>query len=393
MRKIFITIAALFTGFTAFAQNDGNRMLIHQKNGEVKAFACNHVDSINFVKTADITVEVTVKEVLDREATLTVNFPEGCTQCDFAFIEKSNEDASADVYEYVSNNKVAELKASGDVTIKNLNGNTEYVIYTVARDIFGIESSYTRTEVKTTAGEEDFLLNITELTSGHVNFDIVPKDKAMKYTYTLLPKQKYDDAVEYNGDIFLYDVAWWEFLAENYGESDWRNIMNKLLVAGDYTFKSHEEYGFMDWDTDHVFYCYGIDEKGNATTPLYKNEFKSPMPVPSDNEITVEILEVLENGCNIRVTTTNDDLYVVNAQRQTFIDYWEQEGTETDMLKVLYNDCEFNQEWCNYRHNGSSEFFVKAKKPDTDYVLIVFGSNEGPSTPIQYIKFKTAKAN
>lgn len=167
--------------------------------------------------------------------------------------------------------------------------------------------------------------------------------------------------------------------------------MNELLNSGDFTFYSAEEYGFMDWDTDHIFYCYGINEKGDATTPLYTKEFRSPKPTPSDNEIKVEILEVKNNGCKVKVTTTNDDLYVVNAQKQVFIDYWNQEGTETDMIKILYNDCEFNKEWCAYRHNGSGEFFVKAKKPDTDYVLIVFGSNEGPSTDVQYIKFHTTK--
>ena len=392
MKKILLLIGSVILSLSTFAQvNDGNRMVVHQKNGEVKAFATNGVDSVNFVKIGDISAEVTVKEVLGREATLSVKFPEGCTECIFAFAEKTNEIKDADVIEFARKNKVAELDKSGDVTIKDFNANTEYIVYTVSKDIFGIESSFVKTEIKTVAGEEDFVLNVKELTSGHITLDILPKDKNMKYTYTLLPKKKYDEAVEYNGDIFLYDIAWWEFLAESYGEKDWRAMMNKLLTTGDFTFSSAEEYGFMDWDTEHIFYCYGINEKGDATTPLYKKEFRSPKPTPSDNDIKVEILEVKNNGCRVKVTTTNDDLYVVNAQKQSFIDYWKQEGTETDMIKVLYNDCEFNQEWCAYRHNGSGEFFVKAKNPDTDYVLIVFGSNEGPSTDVQYIKFHTAE--
>ena len=392
MKKFIIVVAAFFAGLSTFAQSNdgGNRMVVHQKNGEIKAFACSNVDSINFVKTGDLSAEVMVKEVHGREVTLTVTMPEGCKGCDFAFIEKSLEDTSSDVYEYVRNNKVAEISESGDVTIKELIPGTEYIFYTVSKDVYGLESGFVRTEVKTAIGEEDFALNITELTSGHVNLDILPKDKQMKYTYTLLTKKKYDESVEYNGDIFLYDVAWWEFLAESYGESDWRNIMNKLLTAGDYKFESIKEYGFLDWDTDHIFYVYGIDPKGDATTQLYTKEFKSPKPVASDNEISVEILEVLPNGCNVRVTTTNDDEYVVMAQKQSFIDYWEQEGTETDMLKVLYSDCDLFQEWCGYKHSGSEEFFVKSQKANTDYVLIVFGTNEGPSTEVQYIKFKTA---
>lgn len=394
MKKIILAAAVLFAGFaSSYAQsiNDGNRMVIHQKNGEVKAFACNGVDSINFVKTGDLSAEVIVKDVQGREVTLTVTMPEGCTACDFAFVEKGKEDTTADVYEFVRNNKCATITESGDVLIKDMNSNTDYVIYTVSKDIYGIESGFVRTEVKTAVGEADFELNITELTSGHLFLDILPKDKEMKYTYTLLPKKKYEEAIDYNGDIFMYDIAWWEFLAENYGESDWRNIMKKLLTQGDYTFNSIDEYGFMDWDTDHVFYCYGINDKGDATTPLCTKEFRSPKPIPSDNKITVEILDIKNNGCNVKVTTTNDDKYVVMAQKQSFIDYWEQEGNETEMLKVLYNDCEINQDWCGYKHSGSSELFVKAKNANTDYVLIIFGTNEGPSTDIQYIKFKTAE--
>ena len=391
MKKIFILIAAVFASITTFAQvNDGNRMVVHQKNGEVKAFACNGVDSISFVKIGDIAAKVTVKETLAREVTVNAQLPEGCTQCDFAFIQKADDNADVNVYEYVRTNKAAELKADGDVKLENMEANTEYVIYTVSRDIFGIESAVVRTEVKTAAGQEDFQINITELTSGHMTLDIVPLDKNITYTYTLLPKAKYDEAVNYNGDIFMYDVAWWEFMAENYGESDWRNIMKKLLVTGDRQYISDEEYGFMDWDTDHIFYCYGINEKGDVTTPLYTKEFRTPKPTPSDNEIKVEIVETLSNGCNVKVTTSNNDEYVVTAQRQDFIDYWEAEGTETDMLKTLYADLHINEPECGYKHAGSDEFMVKAQKANTDYVLIVFGTNEGPTTPVQYIKFRTA---
>ena len=393
MKKIMILIAAVFAGVTSFAQdvNDGNRMIVHQKNGEVKAFACNGVDSVNFAKVGDITPEVVVKEALSREAIFSVKFMEGCSACDLAVIEKSKENTAADVFEYVSLNKVNTITESGDVKIMNLLASTDYVLYTVAKDAWGISSAFARTEFSTVVGEEDFVLNVTELTSGHINLDIIPRDKTLKYTYTLLPKKKYEEAVNFNGSIFLYDIAWWEFMAEQYGKSDWRDIMKQLLTVGDKTFYSTEEYGFMDWDTDHVFYCYGIDDKGDPSTPLYTKEFRSPKPVASDNKITVTVKEVKHNGCWVEVNTTNDDLYVICAQRQDFVDYWEAQGTEEEMIRVLYADCEFNEEWCAYRHYGSDEFFVKANKADTDYVLIIMGSNEGPSTEVQYIKFHTAK--
>lgn len=393
MKKLILLAAVLISGITTYAQTDnGNRMIVHQSDGQIKVFACNRVDSVNFVKVGDITAGVTVKEVSGSSATLTVKMPEGCTKCEFAFVEKSKETEISNIYAYVEENKAAEITESGDVTIKGLMAETDYIIYTLSRDIYNVAGNVVKTEVRSSNSAEDFVITIDELTSGHANLSIVPKDKDMTYVYTLLPKKKYEEAVDYNGDIFMYDVAWWEFLAENYGEDDWRTMMKQAQVKGDVAYDSQVEYGFMDWDTDHILYCYGINEKGDVTTQLYTKEFKTPKPTPSDNVITATITDIRNNGCDVNITTTNGDYYVVTAQKQEFIDYWEQEGGETEMLKTLYNDLEINTEYCFAKHSGDGNYTVKAQKPDTDYVLIIFGTNEGPSTKVQYIPFHT-KAN
>ena len=80
MKKLFILVTAFFMALGAGAQVDnGNRMVVHQKDGAVKAFACDKVDSISFVKTGDISAEVLVKETMGRQITLDVTMPEGCS--------------------------------------------------------------------------------------------------------------------------------------------------------------------------------------------------------------------------------------------------------------------------------------------------------------------------
>ena len=103
------------------------------------------------------------------------------------------------------------------------------------------------------------------------------------------------------------------------------------------------------------------------------------------NKITVEIGDVYYNGVDVKVTTTNNDLYFVGSEPASYFKYF---ADNEEMLKSWFTDIRDN---ADLQHRGNAEFKKTVKKPDTDYYLIVVGYNGGPSTELQLIPFHTKK--
>ena len=142
----------------------------------------------------------------------------------------------------------------------------------------------------------------------------------------------------------------------------------------------------MTWDSDYVITVYGIDyDDASPLTETYVTNFHTLKPTPSDNNITVELGDVYYNGVDVKVTTTNDDLYFVGSETAEYVNYFLNNDA---MIKAWFEDVHENAE---LQHRGNAEFMKTVKRPDTDYYLIVIGYNGGPSTELQLIPFHTKK--
>lgn len=221
---------------------------------------------------------------------------------------------------------------------------------------------------------------------------VTPSDKEATYVYGFRSRADYDQAVADSGTIMDFDVAWWEYVASISG-GNWIDHMRTSLISGDQVIDQAVEYPFMRWDTEYVFYIYGRDNHGNVTSELYTESIVTNSPAESTNRFTVEVNEIFAKGVNATVTTTNDDVYFVTLQRKSYVEWFQENNAMEDMTYNLLRDfC--GQERC-FRSGDSEITFEQFNylNPDTDYYIIIYGYDNGPSTDITLIPIHTASAN
>ena len=57
-----------------------------------------------------------------------------------------------------------------------------------------------------------------------------------------------------------------------------------------------------------------MNNDGSFTTGMYEKEFTTEAVAPSNNVISCEVVKTYADGCDVKVTTTNDDPYMIDAQ-------------------------------------------------------------------------------
>lgn len=257
------------------------------------------------------------------------------------------------------------------------------------------------TFVEKTTGDEPGG-EITDLTFdvefNHISLEegsiiVTPSDKNATYVYGFRSRADYDQAVSDAGTIMDFDVAWWEFMA-SYTGGTWVDAMQQSLSTGDQVVDQAVEYPFMRWDTEYVFYVYGRDSEGNVTSELYTESLFTNSPAKSENTFTVDIKEIFTNGVNATITTTNDDVYFVTLQKKSYVQWFQDNNAMEDMQFNLLRD--FAGQVGRCFRSGDSEITLdhfNYCSSNSDYYIIIYGYDNGPSTEVTLIPFKTLSAN
>lgn len=231
-----------------------------------------------------------------------------------------------------------------------------------------------------------FDLELIENNCTYVTYKITPSDKDVTYFQTMLMKEKYDTEKEsHGGNIWGFDKAWYEWIAEIYNSGEWYDYMKQYSDKGDIVVETDPYDNLMRWGTDYVLYCYAIDDEGNQISAVKELEFKTGTSAPSDNVITVELSNITQKSVDLNITTTNDDQYFVTAQKKSSVDNFENDDELVwSMMEQLYSSPMYFK---NGNFTGNEGFSYLT--PDTDYVLLVFGFDESPTTSVQKIPFHT----
>ena len=141
------------------------------------------------------------------------------------------------------------------------------------------------------------------------------------------------------------------------------------------------------WDTEYKVYCYGINDDGELLTDLYLKDFRTPAPVPSDNQFTIKIEKIYSDGADVKITTTNNDPFFIDAQRKKYFDAY-YNGDDDAFMRKLISDMQCVN---GLIYNGSQTVRVTCQQSGTEYVLLVCGYNGGPTTQLHKINFTTEK--
>lgn len=176
MNKLLLTLAMFLAAMTAGAQENVNRMVVHQKGGAVKTYAIDNVDSVTFEKSKiEGEVSINVIAAVGTRAYGTVSLPEGCKSGEMALIP--NDGSVSDISAYIRTHSSRKISTSIDQwTYSNLEPSAKYLVGAQAYDDNGTVVGYATAELNVGDG------SVVDLGDG-ANTYIVPA----KGKYSFMP--------------------------------------------------------------------------------------------------------------------------------------------------------------------------------------------------------------
>lgn len=387
MKNFIVAAMTAMLSLPIVAQNSEiNRLLMHQKDGSVKVFAIEDVDSITFDNVTEKAVGLEVTAITGSSATIECTMPEGVSKYYVAVVPVDG--MVTNIKTFVVENKQAEMAESGSVTLTGLKGGTKYQAAALAFDKYGIATIVSTVELTTKAAEA-FTIEIDDVTWGDANVTITPTDTTMKYYYYCMPMSKVNTLDGGIDGIVKFDYDFWQMQADTY-YMNLNEVIQEALISGAKTFRTSEESGMAMWGSESVVYCYGIDSVGNAVTPLCYKTFTTTLPIASSNEFDITINKIHPNSVEASITATNDDTYFIAVQRKKFVDYYASQP-EAMAYALLSNNYNNPDAFANGNHNIAAEDF--SLFTNQDYYIIVFGFNNGLSTSVKTIPFHTLRSS
>lgn len=241
---------------------------------------------------------------------------------------------------------------------------------------------------------DDFKISLSNFTFCDFDIKVEPKVADMKYILGVRTlkslKEDFGD-LSMDDAIFAFEEQFYEFFASMYADKTWLDIRAIMSMQGEQDGTCSELLGRVDYDSDVVFYAYGIDDKGNVTTELTKAEFRTPGPTPVDMTFSVTFKEITPTSVSATIVPSLDDQpYYVNIQSTDFTDSWA-EDPDGMMLKLVYNSLPKEYYSLMWIDGGTYElapttFYIRKNR---NYNIIVFGFNNGPTTKPFYFPFST----
>lgn len=280
-----------------------------------------------------------------------------------------------------------------DVYLDGLQPSTDYVLYAYGVTIDGrrttdIVSEPFRTddpyegditfafEVK----EEDFVLE----------YSITPSHTGVPYYYGIVPAVQLDQwKAQYGNDLRT---------AIQKGEIDpsIEELVNYGMISGPGGyFDVFSESDVVDWgyfeviaSTKYVLFAAKWDEQCQLIGPVSIYEHTSASVESSENQITLEAVNVTQSTVDAVVTVTTDDPYAVIPIRKI-----EVEGMADDEI-FAYLVNKYDYILSEYTFIGDKTRTYSKLRPDNDYILFAFGYKAGVMTTSEMdkVEFRTLPA-
>lgn len=250
----------------------------------------------------------------------------------------------------------------------------------------------------TQAISQPFETEILRIFETGVDLRITPRDEAMTYVATLVPKSSFDQmggaqayfdyiVAFYKSEALRYEMSLEDFLTES-----------EALVTGVQTLDVRDLY----MDTDYLIVIFGLDLQCNPLTRVIVEEFRTGTPEMLDIEFAIDY-EITGNRVKMSVTPSMEDKYyyydimkksdlessgmTMEAMFQKMISTYVDNGTSTGMTVE-----ETVSEICS---RGAAEYEYKAIDPETEFVGYAFAVSESGliCSAIASKEFKTGDVN
>ena len=221
------------------------------------------------------------------------------------------------------------------------------------------------------------------------SIEYIPSDPEFRYMVSCSYQDIFDEWMATGGEeeVIKQDLEWYKFLADYYGMT-LGEAVDKLLESGTQTFLQEDLISMLDWDCGYVFYAYGLTPELEKTSKIFSEVVHTAAPVPSDMTFEVEFIDISKpNDVTFKVIPSKDnETYFVTAQKQSFVDAYVNQNLEQEMIRKLY----YANDPRNYHVGVEEEISLYIGGLNTDYCVIIFGFENGPTTPVFYFPFKSA---
>lgn len=304
-------------------------------------------------------------------------------------------------------------------TYTGLIGHSHYrLLYFSYDEVAGKRTSplYRSDRITTPEAPAEFEIEVKDVTGLSAGLTIVPPDETMTYYYWVTPYSDYVTLQEESNNLLHQnDFAWWNYWSSA-SEIPLKDAISKDLSTGTLSTNTDEFLQVLRWDTEYLLYAYGLDPDGNITVPMTKARFHTNKPTASDNTFEVEISknEWIEEetaagtiyGYEIEATVTPknpDESYYVTIDQKAWYDWYFSENNKGPkdsqfiMHQILKNLGKTSKYLLDNTLKSGTQVFRphverqgKLYRPDTEYVVFVFGmSADGPTTDLYVIPFET----
>lgn len=152
----------------------------------------------------------------------------------------------------------------------------------------------------------DFTIEQTALTQGSLDVKITPKDNEGTYYFSVITKKEWQTNYQSDTDVLTAAYkTWFESLAASAGVSTEELLKNALL-------KGMQTYQFRQLvpETEYVFFVYGVDYTGTATTPVTVQEFATPKVTLNPNAtFTITPTEVGATYFKVNISCSDPSVF------------------------------------------------------------------------------------
>jgi len=237
------------------------------------------------------------------------------------------------------------------------------------------------------SAQDDFTIEVDDITWRDAHVVVTPKDPNMKYFMSSLTIEKLNSDPTMQGDVQKipdFDMAWWDLAGSSKQEVIQRDLVSGVL---DKRTLGEGNNGMFHWNSQGVIYCYGMNEQCEMITPIYYKIINTLGPTQVDMTFDVNIEEMLQTSVKATITPSSNDPYFVSIERPAFLGAFDNDADMQYKLLQSYGD-----EYIFTGQLRTRESVFPLKSKDQDYNFVIFGFNNGPTTPITIVPFRTLKS-
>ena len=282
---------------------------------------------------------------------------------------------------------------------------------TILAEVDGV-SAKCKITIQEPAPKEDFAIEILRVTATNIYIKVTPKDPEMLYSVNAGTRESYDRILANLQSQPNANREWWKAVSGGeVGSSGYREAMARESFKGTKEFDLGEISGSdYPYPADHTIVAriYGMDQSGYELTKVIELELKTKPRTMLDFTFNVEALTPSDSWVSALVRPSDmTKSYFYSIQSKRYVDFYRNPKPGNELLDGIPAKDMMCYKLVQSVHQKDpmpdafkvgelqiSEETNAGLKPNTDYVLVLFGWDKdlGLTTDPAYFDFKTKPA-